>query len=616
MPLATPVSVALGRFGRLPQRAGEVWQGGIVRLPMWIDDPADPEGPPQRASGAIWVSLRTGLVHMDLAKEGEEATPELALATLLEFGLKLAKELDGRPARIEVRDPGLRDVLAASLAALDTTVTLVDDQPAVRDALRTFEEHEVEEPMPGLMDVPGMAIDRVRAFAAAAAAFYSARPWDRLTSEDLVLVESAKAPPDMRHLSVLGQDGQEFGIDFFDSRRAFERLLDEADPDDMATRAHGVTFGPIDGLPFADVDAWQDHDLPVAGREAYPLAADLNVDESPRRPSPRALSYTEGLLRALAETTDDELDAGAWQKRVETFDGPLDLRLSLPLLLEGEQARAPDRYPLPPFLKRAPAPAREPTPLQRAQELAYDAMEQHGRLRIKRARQALAISQDCADAWVLLAEAASTPETAVELYERGMQAGVAAIGAERFESLRGAFWGHVKTRPYMRARLGLAQALAELERHADAIAHYRALLELNPEDNQGVRYLLLAQLLEQGSNDDAGRLLAEYEDDAQALWAYGRLLWRFRTQGDSAATREAFAAAAAANQYAVKYLLDPESMLPSEAPSFTVGSRDEGAYVADMLFAAYEATNGALEWLEAQTPRRRRSRSRPGRRGR
>src|SRR5215212_9671226 len=229
MPLTTPVSVALGRFRRLPQRAGEVWQGGLVRLPMWIDDPADPEGTPLRASGAIWVSLRTGLVHMDLAPEGEEATPELALATLLEFGLKSAKELDWRPARIEVRDAALRDALAASLAALDTPITLVEDQPAVRDALRTFEEHEVEEVVPGLLDVPGMSIDRVRAFAAAAAAFYTARPWDRLTTEDLVVVESDQAPPDMRHLCVLGQDGHEFGIAFFDSRRAFERLLDSGD---------------------------------------------------------------------------------------------------------------------------------------------------------------------------------------------------------------------------------------------------------------------------------------------------------------------------------------------------------------------------------------------------
>jgi hypothetical protein len=81
-------------------------------------------------------------------------------------------------------------------------------------------------------------------------------------------------------------------------------------------------------------------------------------------------------------------------------------------------------------------------------------MEAHGRLRTKRARQALAISEDCADAWVLLAEEASTPDAAVERYERAVLAGAAAIGADEFASLRGQFWGHLETRPYMRLGSG------------------------------------------------------------------------------------------------------------------------------------------------------------------
>ena len=328
----------------------------------------------------------------------------------------------------------------------------------------------------------------------------------------------------------------------------------------------------------------------------------LGLDGSVRRPSARALSFSEGLLRALATATEDELDAGTWQARVETFDGPLDLRLSLPLLLEAEAGR-PRRHV-----------ARNVTPLKRAQDLANDAMDATGRLRIKLARRALAISEDCADAWVILADAAPTAQVAVELYERGMQAGEAAIGAERFESLRGAFGKHDETQPYMQARLGLAQALTDLERHADAVAHYRALLELDPDDSLGVRYILLAQLLQEGSNDEAGRLLAEYEDDAQALWPFGRLLWRYRSDGDAESTREAFAAAVGANPHVVKYLLDPDAMPDTDAGSFELGSREEAAYVADALFDAFESTEGALEWLAAQATRRRRSKARPSRR--
>jgi hypothetical protein len=45
MPLAIPIPLAFSRFKRLPQRAGEVWQGDIVRFPMWVEHQTDPDGP-------------------------------------------------------------------------------------------------------------------------------------------------------------------------------------------------------------------------------------------------------------------------------------------------------------------------------------------------------------------------------------------------------------------------------------------------------------------------------------------------------------------------------------------------------------------------------------------
>lgn len=365
-----------------------------------------------------------------------------------------------------------------------------------------------------------------------------------------------------------------------------------------------------------------------------------------RRPDARELTHSEALLRALAETTEDELDCGTWPKHVPTFDGPIELTLSLPLLLEAEAGQLTTRgsaMVMPRVAEResvriarllegrafesleavnaelerlnrddipAESSTRELTPLERAQELAYDAMEAHGRLRIKRARQALAVSADCADAWVLLAEEASTPVAAVERYERAVLAGGAAIGADRFASLRGEFWGHLETRPYMRARLGLAQALKDLGRDDEALAHYRAMLELNPGDNQGVRYLLLAALLQRGLNDEAGALLTEHEGDPQALWPYGRLLWRFRVDGPTVRTRTALDAAVLANPYVVSYLLHPDSIPFHRPPHFALRSRQEAAYVAEALAGAFAATDGALEWLAAQSLR---SPSRPGR---
>ena len=156
-------------------------------------------------------------------------------------------------------------------------------------------------------------------------------------------------------------------------------------------------------------------------------------------------------------------------------------------------------------------------------------------------------------------------------------------------------------------------AHAGSRRDDDALAHYRALLELNPGDNQGVRYLLLATLLQRGLDDEAGVLLSEHEDDLHALWPYGRLLWRFRVDGGSAQTRAAFDAAILANPYVVPYLLDPDSIPFDRPPHFALRSREEAASVAETLADAFAAADGALEWLAAQAWR---SPSGPGRRRR
>jgi hypothetical protein len=60
-----------------------------------------------------------------------------------------------------------------------------------------------------------------------------------------------------------------------------------------------------------------------------------------------------------------------------------------------------------------------------------------------------------------------------------------------------------------------------------AIGHYQALLELNPDDNQGARYPLLGCYLTHREMTLAEGLLQQYEGDAMATFAWGRVLERF-----------------------------------------------------------------------------------------
>ena len=126
----------------------------------------------------------------------------------------------------------------------------------------------------------------------------------------------------------------------------------------------------------------------------------------------------------------------------------------------------------------------------KAQEVMYDASDQtNPRARIALAHKALAISPLCADAYVLLAEQeAKSVEEALEYYRKGVEAGVQVLGAAGFKEYAGHFWGFLETRPYMRARAGLAAALNALGEVGAAISNYQDMLTLNPNDNQGIRY--------------------------------------------------------------------------------------------------------------------------------
>jgi len=633
--MAPPISLALGRFKQLPQRTSEIWQGGLMRLPTWIENPDDPEGAPYQPMGAVWVSLRTGRVNIQMPPDGRSASAETALSCLFEFAAKEAKDLGGRPSRIEVRDAELKSALETALAGTGTIIVTVDELPAVKEVLRNFERVDAPVLYPGLLEAAGMEVASVRAFAEAAARFYEARPWQHLANEDLIVVDSPGAPKGLNCMCVLGHGGEQFGLAFFEGRRAFERTLSQRDPS-QTRRAFGVTFGPVNEMAFADIDLWEDHALPVADPLAYPIAADFRRDRI-LRPDARSLAFIEALLRALADTSEDELDAGRWTREVANFNGRVTLSFSLPFLLEAERGEAPHGVPRPEILPRlaergsvqmerllgqrefdsademnraldearqqglfeAPPEVqagRPLTALEQAQELAYDALEASGRLRIKLARKALSLSPDCADACIILGNAALTPEAALEWYQRGVDAGARAIGGERLNEAS-ALWEQLEARPYMRARLALAQVFDETGRVNEAIVQYRDLLQMNRNDNQGIRYLLIPLLLEQQRDEEAGSLIAEYQDDMQAIWPYARALWTFRTQGDSNAAREALQEATRKNRHVIRYLLEPDTM-PERAPHFALGSKEEAAFAATELLAAFEETEGALEWLQ------------------
>jgi tetratricopeptide (TPR) repeat protein len=248
--------------------------------------------------------------------------------------------------------------------------------------------------------------------------------------------------------------------------------------------------------------------------------------------------------------------------------------------------------------KHIPVSTENMTPIERAQEKMYEAWDATGKRRVKLTEEALEISPDCADAYVLLAEeTARSPEAALKLYEQGMQAGERALGPEAFQEAVGHFWGLFETRPYMRARAGVAECLWATGKFEEAIFHYREMLRLNPGDNQGNRYMLARLLLKQGKNEELGQLLDQYDEEGSAEWLYTRALWLYRRDGDSRKATKALKEAFEQNPFVPLYLSGLKET-PRRLPEYMgFGDENEAIHYFVENVEAWLDTPGALEWF-------------------
>ncbi len=236
--------------------------------------------------------------------------------------------------------------------------------------------------------------------------------------------------------------------------------------------------------------------------------------------------------------------------------------------------------------------------LEQAQDLIYKAWETPNRKRrIALAERALGISPDCADAYALLAEEADRLDAALELYQKGVEAGERALGKKIFAEEVGYFWGLLETRPYMRARAGLASCQWEKGQHDEALRHYRDLLRLNPNDNQGIRHVLALCLIQLRYHEELAALIERYKEDGSAEIVWTKALLSFRMQGDTAESRRCLSTARELNPHIAAYLCGLKK-IPARLPDFiSLGDENEASSYTAGHLEVWKATTGALAWL-------------------
>lgn len=249
-------------------------------------------------------------------------------------------------------------------------------------------------------------------------------------------------------------------------------------------------------------------------------------------------------------------------------------------------------------LQDTPADDEPPDPLWRAQELAFEAMEAESAEKARElAQRALAIDPDCVDALVVMTDLqATTAREAIAGLKKAVEAGERSLGAEFFQQNKGHFWGILETRPYMRAKAQLAELLRADGSGVQALRHYERMLELNPNDNQGVRYPLLGCYLAHGGLQEAAKLLHDYDGDPTATFTWGRVLERFLA-GDRKGAAKALKLARKDNPFVEQFFSGLMPMPKGMPDSYSLGSAEEAMICFDHLGAAWVKNQPAMFWM-------------------
>nr|WP_272495760.1 hypothetical protein [Bacillus pinisoli] len=228
-----------------------------------------------------------------------------------------------------------------------------------------------------------------------------------------------------------------------------------------------------------------------------------------------------------------------------------------------------------------------------AQELIYKALEVKSVKQKKQlATKALELDPKCLDAFLLLAEIETDALKSLTILDVALKAGELKLGKDYFKENKGYFWGLLETRPYMRVRQALATLLMELLRPEEAIVHFEEMLELNPNDSQGIRYDLLKAYFVTDQYDKINKLFKQFNQEEDAFTAYGKVLLEYFTKGISKNLKSLLNHALDVNPHVLPYL-NKKKKLPKAPPEY-IGFGDESEAIS------YVLEFGKIWWFEEE----------------
>lgn len=205
---------------------------------------------------------------------------------------------------------------------------------------------------------------------------------------------------------------------------------------------------------------------------------------------------------------------------------------------------------------------------------------------------------DLEDIEDMLTDNAFDDNMTVKDYQRTIDNYKQEFGESFFKENEGMFWLIAETRPFMQCLFDQAHLLWENGEKEKAINQYKYMLKLNPNDNQGVRDVLLPNLLELNRVDEAQELYLQYEDDCSANWKFGKLLLDIKNNISFDEIKIQYKNCINSNPYIVPYLLGNKK-LPKEMPYFYgIGDENEAIFYVLLASDAWHSDKKAMKVLK------------------
>ena len=185
------------------------------------------------------------------------------------------------------------------------------------------------------------------------------------------------------------------------------------------------------------------------------------------------------------------------------------------------------------------------------------------------------------------------PKLALEAAQRGY-----ALGAEAIPpGYKGVIeWGWLENRPFLRAAHAAVLCHLRLRQRAKALALMEKMLAWNPNDNQGIRYIIGSEYLRAGDTERAGAIF-DAEAGAYPPYRYEMALLRLR-EGAHAAAATALRHGFVENGYIAEILCGMPNPLPL---AVWHGSNLAGSELAQDYVVGYgelwERTPGAIAFV-------------------